>query len=87
MVELKNCQQWEMEGKLQFHSCMMLMGQVLVPCWNHMHVPIFESLQLEGSYVGDLLYSYLFFIEVRLIYHAVLLSGVQQGDSALYRYV
>ena len=52
-----------------------------------MHITIFESLQLEGSYVGDLLYSYLFFTEVQLIYHAVLLSGVQQGGSVLYRYI
>ena len=65
----------------------MLMAQVLVPCWNQMHITIFESLQLEGSYVGDLLYSYLFFTEVQLIYHAVLLSGVQQGGSVLYRYI
>ena len=27
-----------------------------VPCWNQMHLCIFESLRLEGSYVGDLLY-------------------------------
>ena len=53
-----------MEGKLQFHSCPMLMAQIPVPYWNQMHVPIVESLQLEVSYVGDLLYSYLFFIEV-----------------------
>ena len=26
MVELKDCQQQEMEGKLQFHSCLMLMN-------------------------------------------------------------
>ena len=32
------------------------MAQVLVPCWNKMHVRIFESWHLEGSYVGDLLY-------------------------------
>ena len=53
MVELKDCQQQETEGKLQFHSCLTLMAQVLVLCWNQMHVRIFESLQLEGSYVGD----------------------------------
>ena len=52
MVELK---QQEMEGKLQFHSHLTLMAQVLVPCWNQMHVCIFESSQLECSYVGDLL--------------------------------
>ena len=64
-----------------------LESRLQIICGIQGHVPIFESLQLEGSYVGDLLYSYLFFIEVQLIYHAVLLSGVQQGDSALYRYV
>ena len=32
MVELKDCQQQEMEGKLQFHSQLMLLAQVLVPC-------------------------------------------------------
>ena len=32
MVELKDGQQQEMEGKLQFHSCLTLMTQVLVPC-------------------------------------------------------
>ena len=46
-----------MEGKLQFHSGLMLMAQVPVPCWNQMQARIFESLQLEDSYVGDLLYS------------------------------
>ena len=56
MVELKDHQQQEMEGKLQFHSCLTLMAQVLVPCWNQMHVRIFESSQLECSYVGNLLY-------------------------------
>ena len=33
MVELKDCQQQEMEGKLQFHSHLTLMAQILVPCW------------------------------------------------------
>ena len=42
-------------GKLQFHSCLMLMAQVLASCWNQMHISIFESSQLEGLYVGDLL--------------------------------
>ena len=41
-------------GKVPFHSRLTLMAQVLVPCWNQMHVHIFESLQLEGSDVGDL---------------------------------
>ena len=31
MVELKGRQQSETEGTLQFHSCLMLMAQVLVP--------------------------------------------------------
>ena len=48
-------EQQETEGKLQFHSCLMLMAQVLVPCWNQMYVPIFESSQLEGLYIRDLL--------------------------------
>ena len=47
MVELKDHQQQETEGKLQFHSRLMLME----------HVCIFESSQLEGLYVGDLLYN------------------------------
>ena len=33
IVELKDCQQQEMEGKLQFHSHLTLMAQILVPCW------------------------------------------------------
>ena len=45
-----------MEGTLQFHSRLILLAQVLVACWNQIHLSIFESLQLEGSYVGDLLY-------------------------------
>ena len=48
----------EMEGKLQFHSHLTLMAQILVPCWTDMHVSISASLQLEGSYVGNLLYPY-----------------------------
>ena len=54
MVEVKDRQQQEMQGKLQFLSCLMLMAQVLVPCWNQMHIHIFESLKLESSNVGDL---------------------------------
>ena len=30
MIELKNCQQWEMKGKLQFHSSLMFMAQEMV---------------------------------------------------------
>ena len=32
------------EGKLQCHLRLTSMAQVLVPCWNQMHVHIFESL-------------------------------------------
>ena len=42
MVELKNHQQQETEGKLQLHS--------------HLSTDIFESSHLEDSYVGNLLY-------------------------------
>ena len=48
-------QQKEIQGKLQFHSGLTLMAQVLVPYWNLMQACICESLQLEGSYVGGLL--------------------------------
>ena len=43
MAELKDDQQQEMEGKLQFHSYLMLRAQVLFPSKNQMHVRIFES--------------------------------------------
>ena len=33
MLELKDHQQYEMEGKLQCHSCLLLKAQVLVSCW------------------------------------------------------
>ena len=55
MVELKDRQQQETEGKLQCHSRLTLMEQALVPCWNLMQVCIVESLQREGFYVVDLL--------------------------------
>ena len=55
MVELKDRQQQETEGELQFHSCLTLMAQLLVPCWDHTYVHIFESSHLDSSYVGDLL--------------------------------
>ena len=58
MAELEGRQRWEMEGELQFCSHLTLMAQILVPCWTHMHVSISASLQLEGSYVGNLLYPY-----------------------------
>ena len=44
-----------MEGKLQFHARLKLMAQVLVPCWNQMHVCVFASSQLVRLYVGNLL--------------------------------
>ena len=44
------------EGKLQCHLRLTSMAQVLVPCWNQMHVHIFESLQLDSSHVEDLPY-------------------------------
>ena len=56
MVELKDFQQQEMEGKLQFHSPLKWMAQFLVLCWEQMHFYIFEHLHLEGWYVGNLLY-------------------------------
>ena len=46
MVELKDGQQQEMEGKLPVHSHLMSMDR-----WKR--IRIFESLHLEGSYVGD----------------------------------
>ena len=49
MVELKGRQQQEKGSRLQFHSCLTLMAQVLIPCWNQMHIRFFKSLQLEGS--------------------------------------
>ena len=55
MAELNTLQQQELDGKLQFHSHLTSMVQVLVPCW-HLLSRIFESSQLEGSYVGGLLY-------------------------------
>ena len=55
---LRDHQQQEMEGKLQFHSCLTMMAQVLVPCWNQMHISFFESSQLEGSHVENLLCSF-----------------------------
>lgn len=56
MVEQKGRQQQGTEGKLQCRSRRLLVARVPVPCWNQMHVRIFESLHLESSYVGDLLY-------------------------------
>ena len=39
MVEVKDRQQQETEGKLQFHSRLMLMAQALVPCWIQFYLP------------------------------------------------
>ena len=50
MVELK-----ETKGRLQCHLCLTLTAQALVPWWNQMHICIFESSQLKGPYVGNLL--------------------------------
>ena len=55
MVELKGRQQQETEDQLQWPSHLTWMEQVLAPCWNLIHILIFESSQLEGSYVGDLI--------------------------------
>ena len=38
MVELKDHQQKEMEGRLQLHSNLTLMAQVLVPRLNQIHM-------------------------------------------------
>ena len=57
MAELKHRQQQETEGKLQSHSHLPLMAQVLAPCWHQLHVCIFENSQLEGLYVEDSLYN------------------------------
>ena len=46
MVERKDRQQQEMEGELQFHAHLMLMECMSMS----------ESVQLKGSYVGELLY-------------------------------
>lgn len=38
-VELQDCQPQEMEGKLPFHSRLVLMAQVLVHCWIQFYQP------------------------------------------------
>ena len=53
MVELKGHQQQEMKGKLQFHSCLTLIENILTS---------FEISQLEGLHVGGLLYNVVFTI-------------------------
>ena len=52
MAELTDSQKEQMEGQLQCHSHLVLMAQVLVPCWNQMLIGILESPQLEGLYIG-----------------------------------
>ena len=44
--ELKDHLQWEMAGKLQLHSHLMLMEQALVPCWIQFYLPFLE----KGAY-------------------------------------
>ena len=56
MVERKGCQQYEMEGKLLFHSGLTLMAQVLALCWNQLHVHMFEGSQPEGLYIRELMH-------------------------------
>lgn len=52
MVEMKDHQQQETEGKPQFHSRLTSMAQVLVPSWNQMRVHIFEISQLKVRVQG-----------------------------------
>ena len=49
MVELKDRQQEEMEGRLQCHAHLALMAQAPGPCWNQVYLGIFECSHLEGS--------------------------------------
>ena len=50
MVELKDHQQQETEGKLQFHSCLTLMAQALVPCWIQVYPPPGRTVVLENNF-------------------------------------
>ena len=52
MVELKDRQQQETEGKLQCHARLTLMAQVLVPCWNQIHRCTLASLKVRSSNIG-----------------------------------
>ena len=54
-VEL-NCQQQGTRGRACCSVTNAWHLMVLVPCWNWMHLRIFENLQLEGLYMRDLLY-------------------------------
>ena len=70
MVELKDCQQEETEGKLQFS---------LMPDVDRMLVCIFESSQLESLFIGDLLYitwQYLCLLVQRLVLSTGYLAGL-----------
>lgn len=43
MGELKDCQQWEMEGRLQFHSCPTLMEHTFASLKaQNLKVPMWE---------------------------------------------
>ena len=43
MVELKDHQQYEKEGKLRFHSHLTLMAQGLFPCQIKFYLPSWEN--------------------------------------------
>jgi len=55
MVELKDCQQWEKEGKLQFHSSLMLIERICasLKVFN-LKVHVYESYCIVCIY--DILY-------------------------------
>ena len=40
-----------MEGKLQFHSRLILMAQVLVPCWIQFYLPSRKDLVMSGQQI------------------------------------
>ena len=44
MVQLKDRQPQEMESKLKFHSSLMLMAQVLVPCWIQFYLAAWKKM-------------------------------------------
>ena len=54
MVELKGCQQQEMEGKLLFHSRLMLMAQVLVLCWIQFYLAPWKNDSVMFVYAQSL---------------------------------
>ena len=56
MVELKDHQQQETEVKLQFHSCLTLMAQALVPCWIQVYPPPGRTVVLENNFENPLDY-------------------------------